>query len=690
MSTLKSYIPFRNFLREIYYCSCLNFDDRKTLLKPALTFIAVFFTAYFAFSIIPKYGINSVEFSYEFSAGLLISTFFVISYFLTKKFTANPLLFLPSFGAFLASMLLLSAPDFYQKNNFLWIHVQFLSILIACFFNSVRCNSVLAVLNIFTPLILAHNLDHLDFSGILEMHHIVVFSSVIAIVFSYQNILNKKSSLQSLLEANFIKETSKLGLWKWNLLTNEVVYDERWCEILGYKQTEIEQSFSTFQKLCSPDDIDRVSAAVQELISGNLPNYEIKFKMKHKDGHGVDIISHGRIVERDSSGNPKAIHGTHLDISEIVELNFENQKLNELTDAMQDIAKVGAWELDIKTMKVKWTEEIYKIYEIPTSVPTDKVLGMSYYDEDEKPILEGLLSDCITKGIPFDREFNFTSEKGNKKIVRSMGKPVYDENNNCILLRGVFQDVSQRVKIEKELEQERLKIIQSSKLATLGEMAAGIAHEINNPLAIIQGSASLLTRHKDNPTKVLETSDKLKKSVKRIGKIVNGLRKFSRNSSLDEVLQQDHSVTSLVSEVLELVEAKSKRHGVPVEFHTKDDLIIRGDDIQIQQVLVNLINNAIDANTGAQSPWVKIHVKKNNQSTQILVSDSGHGIENHIIEKLFDPFYTTKEVGKGTGLGLSISKTILNAHNGDLEYKKINGHTTFILTLPQKDLSYAA
>jgi len=241
---------------------------------------------------------------------------------------------------------------------------------------------------------------------------------------------------------------------------------------------------------------------------------------------------------------------------------------------------------------------------------------------------------------------------------------------------------------KKEFELERVKLVQSSKLATLGEMAAGVAHEINNPLAIIASGSGIINKYRDNPDKINKVIGKIDRSVDRISKIVNGLRRFSRNSTHLEI--KNNSIRALIEECVELTVPKSKRHNIPVRVVEMEDFSICCDEIQIEQILVNLIGNGIDANSGDPNGWVEVSVKMFEGVVQIIVRDSGGGIDGQILDKLFNPFFTTKVVGKGTGLGLSISRGIATAHKGRLEYQHIGGHTAFVLTLPQKVEEYAA
>ena len=231
-------------------------------------------------------------------------------------------------------------------------------------------------------------------------------------------------------------------------------------------------------------------------------------------------------------------------------------------------------------------------------------------------------------------------------------------------LQATVIDTTELRNIEKEKETMKIQLIQASKLASLGEMAAGIAHEINNPLAIISGAVDLLPSLKDNPDKYFEKNETIQRAVKRIAKIVSGLQKFSRTSNQNYF--GTASLSNIVKEVLTLTAMKSQRHATPINVDFQAEGIIRCDEVEIEQVIINLVNNAIDAVKEFSERWVKVEIYEVAESVILRISDSGHGIPDTIQQKLFDPFFTTKRVGAGTGLGLSISKGILDAHGATI------------------------
>ncbi len=244
---------------------------------------------------------------------------------------------------------------------------------------------------------------------------------------------------------------------------------------------------------------------------------------------------------------------------------------------------------------------------------------------------------------------------------------------------------------QEELEVQRHQAIQASKLSSLGEMAGGVAHEINNPLTIISALATRTKKNLKDSTVSIEKSeenlDKIINTVDRIAKIIRGLRAFSRDSNGDAFSKK--SVQELIDMALELCGERYKENGIQlrVEWDSKAEVECR--EVQIVQVLVNLLNNSLDAISSLKEKWIKISTKETDKLVFIYVSDSGKGISEEVSEKMMMPFFTTKEVGKGTGLGLSISKGIIEAHHGKFYYQQDEeGHTCFVLEL-KKSLKYS-
>jgi signal transduction histidine kinase len=236
------------------------------------------------------------------------------------------------------------------------------------------------------------------------------------------------------------------------------------------------------------------------------------------------------------------------------------------------------------------------------------------------------------------------------------------------------------LKRNREVMHEQQKIIEHSRrLASMGEMAAGFAHEINNPLAVVTGHLELLQTHV--PAAGHKHVEKALAATRRISKIVKNLRTLSHHSSDDQ--KTHHSGEALLRETIEMF--SHRLEGQNVRFNlTADDVILYCDVTQISQIVLNLLNNALDAieHLPSTDKWIEMHAKAVGQNYIVQVVNGGPPITDELCEKIFTPFFTTKPVGQGQGLGLAISRTIALRHQGELAVAVLNGHTCFTLKLP--------
>jgi two-component system NtrC family sensor kinase len=237
----------------------------------------------------------------------------------------------------------------------------------------------------------------------------------------------------------------------------------------------------------------------------------------------------------------------------------------------------------------------------------------------------------------------------------------------------------------RELDVERARSIHGAKLIALGEMAGGIAHEINTPLAVIHACGSLLRDSiSDDPEneKIMKVIDKIVYTTERIAKIIKGLRSFSRNGDNDPF--ESVAIGQIIEETVGICREKFKIHNVDFVIENANPMIqVECRQVQLIQVLLNLLNNAYDATEGHENRWIRITVQENASGVDLAVTDCGHGMPAAIREKIYQPFFTTKGVGKGTGLGLSISKSLIESHGGKLWLDENSKNTRFVISMPK-------
>ena len=240
--------------------------------------------------------------------------------------------------------------------------------------------------------------------------------------------------------------------------------------------------------------------------------------------------------------------------------------------------------------------------------------------------------------------------------------------------------------IRKQLDAERSQREFSSRLATLGEMAAGVAHEINNPLAIITGNAfqigKLTETEEIDCDKISQKVESIISTTQRISKIVKSLKSFARQGERDPFTQVE--LTQVLEDTLQLCQERIRNQGVDLKVDPIPPIAFEARSVQICQVLVNLLGNAFDAIQNQTEMKIRVQFAVAETGRTIAVEDNGPGIPPESQQKIFEPFFTTKEVGKGTGLGLSVSRGIIQEHNGNFRLESVPGKTRFEIELPLK------
>lgn len=378
----------------------------------------------------------------------------------------------------------------------------------------------------------------------------------------------------------------------------------------------------------------------------------------------------------DNSKEASKVFATFRNITDEQLLKKELKEQNNRMQIAMQALKFGIWDWDLVNDNLIWDDHMYVIF----GIKKEDFGGA--YDAFDKLLVEGE-SERVKKSLDgtfkaqgdFNSEFKIKRPDGQIRLIRAIAKAYYNKDGVIQRLVGTNRDITE----ERENE---IKFYQASKMNTLGEMAAGIAHEINNPMAIIEGYLSVIENELQNVGNVnlIEKLRPMKKSVQRVTKIVKGLKTFSRQDSLS--FQEDTFFKQILEDSMDLFEERLKSKGINFEYIDANMFKVNVNPVEISQIVVNLIHNSIHAIEMLDSKWIKIDVKYQKGKLFVRFIDSGSGISSENSEKLFEPFFTTKEVGFGTGLGLSISKGIAQKHGGDLVYASNEPNTTFVLTIP--------
>ena len=288
-------------------------------------------------------------------------------------------------------------------------------------------------------------------------------------------------------------------------------------------------------------------------------------------------------------------------------------------------------------------------------------------------------------------ELDLENAKGRKSFISYTihnlleSKETYNKDQYIVSIR----DIEKLKQNENLILSQRDQLFEASKLSSLGEMAAGFAHEINNPLTIIQGRLKIAQRilliDEIKNEAVLNNIETCLKTVARISKIIMSLKNLTHRTESqhdnDEV-----TILSLIEDPITVANMKLSGRNITFTVDAKEaaEATIVCNSIQISQVLINFLANSIDAIEEENNSWLKLSVEVNSTDAIFTITDSGRGIPLDIQKKMFEPMFTTKAIGKGTGLGLSISRSIIDKHNGSIKLDRNVSNTCFVIKIPRK------
>lgn len=445
-----------------------------------------------------------------------------------------------------------------------------------------------------------------------------------------------------------------------------------WNEIFGTQRNEI----SVFDYFL-PDDRIKIQTALDECLNTGSAQIELDFNHAQSSSYLWNISF-------DPHQERFVLVGQSL--LQIRNLQVKYERMFQMTtDAVMLLDETGFADCNQATL------EIFKLKTVSNFIdkhPAD--LSPEFQPDGEKSLIKAdrMIQMAMENGRNF---FEWTHRN-------SLGEDFLCEVllsrmilNGKTYLQASVRDITERIKLQKEIDDSKAVQINAARMASLGEMAGGIAHEINNPLSIIRAQAEHMEgmiRRTDqvDVDYVNKSLSRIIKTCDRIGGIVRGLKQLSRDSSSDPYIKTD--LISVIEQVHDLCAERLKSYQIDFQLkRPESNIYVECRPVEISQVILNLLNNSFDAVEKMDNAWIKIEVEKKSKEAVIKVVDSGNGIAMSVVAKLAQPFFTTKEVGKGTGLGLSISKRIIEKHQGRFFYDPKAPTTTFVFTLPLVDLA---
>jgi len=394
-------------------------------------------------------------------------------------------------------------------------------------------------------------------------------------------------------------------------------------------------------------------------------------RLRRKDGTAAVFLDSSRAVW-DTSGNIIRYQGTLVDITE--KRKMERQLLQQ-EEFRQRLLESFPDLILVVDLGERYTFVSSRIRDLLAYQPED-LLGKKISDlEDHSPELAALYHDVASSRQVFaSAEYGARHRDGSWRTMRASASQLFDAEAK---LTGVIVSVRD-ITVEKKLEQQ---VVQSERLAAMGQMIGGVAHELNNPLTSILGVSELLQDGETNETRRKQLT-MLQQQTRRAAEIVQNLTYFSRPPAPGK---SSINLTEVVERTLNLHAYSLRKNNITVDFLRETGLPhALGDPHQLMQVFLNLILNAEQAIREARDRGtLRIRIGKSNNSVWASFQDDGPGIPPDTLPSIFDPFYTTKRPGRGTGLGLSICKAVMKEHNGSVEASNASGGgAVFTVSLP--------
>jgi PAS domain S-box-containing protein len=362
-----------------------------------------------------------------------------------------------------------------------------------------------------------------------------------------------------------------------------------------------------------------------------------------------------------------------MDVTEQEQLTQELQRREAYLAEAQRLSQTGSWAWSPDQDIRYWSEECYRVLSF------DPQAGLPRFEEffqrihpDDQPGFRQLIQTAIREKAEWEADYRIAHLDGTVRDIHVVGHPVLSTSGHLVEFVGTVIDVTERRRAEQErtrLRQLEADLAHINRVSTLGEMAASLAHEITQPFTTARNNASAALNFLDKKPpdlgEVREALDCIVNDVDRAGAIIGRIRDHIKKAP---PRKDRFDVNEAINEVIVLARGEITKNGVSLDTHLTDGVIsVEGDRVQLQQVALNLILNAVEAMGSVQEGPRELSISTEQTQVKgvlVAVRDTGPGIDGKHLERVFQPFYTTKS--SGVGMGLSICRSIIDAHGGRL------------------------
>jgi PAS domain S-box-containing protein len=484
---------------------------------------------------------------------------------------------------------------------------------------------------------------------------------------------------------------SLVGVYQSNLQGDILFANEALAQILGcgtYEELIGTNAFLFYKK---PER--RVEFVAELKKTGMVSNFEVELVSR------TGVAKH---VFINATFDGRVISGMMLDITKRKKTEEFLKKSEERLKKAQSIGKIGNWEFDLITKKIEWSDEVYNIYgrDKKLGPPTEEEEGQ-YYPPEETRRLREFAKLAVETSRECNYEVTAKLPSGKTVFLSASMIPVKNKDGLVTKLFGTVQDITERKKLEEQL-------IQSQKMEAIGTLAGGMAHDFNNMLTVIQGytEMALMDMTKNDP--LFNHMENINQAAQRAADLTRQLLIFGRKQ---HIKLSDLAINQTITDLLKMLKRLIGEDIAITTDLASDGWGIKADKSNMEQVIMNLVVNARDAmpkggevtikteNIVIDEDYCRTNTEaKPGQFIRLSVTDTGMGMDKETMKRLFEPFFSTKEIGKGGGLGLSVVYGIVKQHQGWINVYSEPGHgTIFKIYLPaplerttnkDKDISY--
>jgi PAS domain S-box-containing protein len=482
---------------------------------------------------------------------------------------------------------------------------------------------------------------------------------------------------------------TRTGTWVFNVRTKRCVWSPELFLMFELDPASTDPSISTFLDRVHPSDRGAVRQNV-DLATRTGKDFAHDYRLLLDGGTIKHVHSTGHPVTNEF-GEIIEIIGAAADITERAYAERALMRSEFYLTEAEKISRTGCWARNTTTGELFWSEEEWRIFGLdPKKTEISYQVFLSLIHPDDRPSVQMISADAVRSGKPYDIPYRIIFNDGSIRHLHMVGNPVFDESGQVKEYVGVTTDVTDRKRTEVALQEAQSELARVARLTTMGEFAASIAHEINQPLAAVvaQGQAARRWLNRDAPNLVeaQEAITNVVNSANRASEVLTRIRTLLRNDK-PEYLAID--INSVIRDVLTLSNSTLQARNVLIRTQLSADLPqVRGDRVGLQQVIMNLISNGTDAMSSITDRSrilnIESQIEASGSNVLVAVADTGTGFDPGIANRIFDRLFTTKP--NGMGLGLSICQSIIEAHGGRLWASLGSPHgAVFQFTMPIRE-----